>query len=149
MDNNTDNTILTVSSSEKGKYAQEIIAGKHLLIGDEPVAVGGNDLGPSPYDYLLAALGTCTSMTLRMFADLKKIPLEKVTVQLKHEKKYATDCAECENNTAKLDHIERNITLIGNLTQEQREKLLEIANKCPVHRTLTSKIIITTKLNDN
>ncbi|HRE32260.1 MAG TPA: OsmC family protein, partial [Candidatus Berkiella sp.] len=106
MDNNTDNAILTVSSSEKGKYAQEIIVGKHLLIGDEPVAVGGNDLGPSPYDYLLTALGTCTSMTLRMFADLKKIPLEKVTVNLKHEKKYATDCAECENNTAKLDHIE-------------------------------------------
>ncbi|MCS5711275.1 OsmC family protein [Candidatus Berkiella aquae] len=149
MDNKTDNATITVSSSEKGKYAQDIIIGQHLLVGDEPVAVGGNDLGPSPYDYLLAALGTCTSMTLRMFADLKKIPLEKVSVKLQHEKKYATDCAECENSTAKIDHIERSITLTGNLSQEQREKLLEIANKCPVHRTLTSKIIITTKLNDN
>lgn len=147
MDNKTDiDASITVKSSDKGHYAQDIIIGKHLLIGDEPVAVGGNDLGPSPYDYLLAALGTCTSITLRMFADLKGIPLTSVSVKLAHTKIYATDCAECENANSKIDHIQRNIYLSGDLSPEQRHKLLEIANKCPVHRTLSSKMIITTKL---
>ncbi|MFI4938215.1 MAG: OsmC family protein [Candidatus Berkiellales bacterium] len=137
-----------VKSTKKGKFAQEIQMGKHLFMADEPTADGGNDLGPSPYDLLLASLGACTSMTIKMYADLKKIPLENVIVKLKHEKKYATDCVNCENSDAKIDHIERQIQLQGALTQEQRDKLLTIANHCPVHRTLTSKIIIKTQLID-
>ncbi|MBL7481194.1 OsmC family protein [Legionella sp. 27fs60] len=135
-----------VSESGTGKYAQEIRIGEHTLKADEPLANGGNDSGPSPYDFLLAGLGACTSMTLRMYADLKQIPLKKVIVTLQHEKIYAEDCAECENKNTKIDHINRQIQLEGNLTEEQRQKLLEMANKCPVHRTLTSKILITTEL---
>jgi len=135
-----------VSESGKGIYTQEITIGSHVLIADEPVGNGGNDSGPSPYDFLLAALGSCTSMTLRMYADLKKIPLKKVIVRLQYEKIYANDCADCENSNSKIDHINRQIELQGDLTEDQRKKLLEIANKCPVHRTLTSKILITTRL---
>lgn len=135
-----------VYESGKGKFAQEIAAGTHHLEADEPVANGGNDLGPSPYEFLLTALGTCTSMTVRMYADLKKIPLQKISVKLTHEKIYAEDCQNCESNQAKIDHIDRKIELTGTLTPEQRQRLLEIANKCPVHRTLTSEITITTEL---
>lgn len=135
-----------VSESGKGLYTQTITAGTHVLTGDEPVSSGGNGLGPSPYDFLLAALGTCTSMTLRMYAELKKIPLTKVTVKLQYEKIHAQDCADCENTNSRIDHIDRQIELEGDLTEDQRQKLLEIANKCPVHRTLTSKILITTEL---
>lgn len=137
-----------VQESGAGKYAQDIIIDKHHLTGDEPVADGGNDLGPSPYDFLLTALGTCTSMTVRMFADLKKIPLTKIIVKLTHEKVYANDCVNCENNHSKIDHIDRKIELQGDLTQEHRKNLLDIANKCPVHRTLTSQTTITTELID-
>jgi putative redox protein len=137
---------IIVKESGKSKFAQEIKIGNHILLADEPIANGGNDTGPSPYDFLLTALGTCTSMTIRMYADLKKIPVTGIIVRLNHEKIHATDCADCENNNSKIDHIDRNIELQGNLTQEQRDKLLEIANKCPVHRTLTSKISITTAL---
>ena len=137
---------IIVRETHQGKFTQEIEVGKHKILADEPTANGGNDTGPSPYDFLLAALGTCTSMTLRMYADFKKIPVEQITVRLTHDKIHAQDCAECENKDAKLDHIERQIELQGNLSQEQRQKLLEIANKCPVHRTLTSRIIITTEL---
>lgn len=137
---------IIVQESGKGKYAEDIIIGQHMLIADEPMTSGGNDLGPSPYDFLLAALGSCTAMTLRMYADLKKIPLEKVIVRLAHEKRYADDCNDCENQNAKIDHIDRKIELQGNLTTIQREKLLDIANKCPVHKTLTSKIMIATTL---
>lgn len=137
---------IIVNESGKGKFTQEIVIGNHRLTADEPVAYGGNNLGPSPYDFLLAGLGACTSMTLRMYADLKKIPLERTSVKLTYEKIHAKDCTDCENSNAKIDHIDRKIELHGNLSQEQREKLLEIANKCPVHRTLTSKILITTEL---
>jgi putative redox protein len=129
-----------------GKFGQDVVTGNHKLVGDEPVASGGNDAGPSPYDYLLTALGTCTSMTVKMYADLKKIPLEQVVVTLNYDKVHAQDCENCENDTALMDHIDRKIELLGNLTDEQRDKLLTIANKCPVHRTLTSKILITTEL---
>jgi putative redox protein len=129
-----------------GKFVQDITTGGHQLIGDEPKASGGNDAGPSPYDFLLTALGTCTSMTVKMYADFKKIPLEQVTVTLNYDKVHAQDCENCENDTALMDHIDRKIELKGTLTDEQRDKLLEIANKCPVHRTLTSKILITTEL---
>jgi putative redox protein len=138
-----------VSETGDGQFTQKIIIGNHVLTADEPIINGGKDTGPSPYDFLLAALGSCTSMTLRMYAKLKKFPLEQVTVRLKHEKIHVDDCIGCENNNSKIDHIERIIELKGTLTQEQRTQLLEIANKCPVHRTLTSKIIITTKLTEN
>jgi len=150
MDNKSENKSapINVSSTPEGKYTQDIKIGKHLLVADEPSAAGGNDLGPSPYDLLLAALGACTSMTLRMYADHNRIPLDNVTVTLKHEKVYATDCVNCENSDAKIDHIESKIHLTGSLTAEQRSKLLAIANKCPVHRTLTSTMIIKTQLDD-
>ena len=135
-----------VQEGERGKFVQEIIIGEHHLIADEPVIYGGNDLGPSPYDFLLAALGSCTSMTIRMYADLKKLPLEQVRVKLTHEKTYIEDCVGCEKTSSKIDRINRRIELIGALTQEQRLRLLEIANMCPVHRTLTSKILINTEL---
>jgi len=135
-----------VSETEEGQFTQKIIIGNHVLTADEPIINGGKDTGPSPYDFLLAALGSCTSMTLRMYAKLKKFPLEHVIVRLKHDKIHVDDCIGCENNNSKIDHIERLIELEGTLTEEQRIQLLEIANKCPVHRTLKSKIMITTKL---
>ncbi len=135
-----------VSETKEGKFTQEIIIGDHVLTADEPITAGGNDAGPSPYDFLLAALGTCTSMTLRMYANLKKFPLEKVIVTLRYDKIHVNDCVDCENTNSMIDHIERVIELQGMLSREQRDKLIEIANKCPVHRTLTSKILITTEL---
>jgi putative redox protein len=137
-----------VQEAGTGKFTQTITAGNHTLTADEPVSVGGNDAGPSPYDFILAGLGACTAMTVRMYANLKNIPLEKIVVALSHSKKYEEDCLNCEKEQAKLDHIDRNITLLGNLTPEQKDKLMEIANKCPVHRTLTSRIIITTTLQN-
>jgi len=121
-------------------FAQEIQIGSHRLTGDEPVSSGGTDTGPSPYDLLLAALGSCTSMTISLYARL-----EEVTVLLSHSKIYAADCAECETREGRVDRIEREIKLTGQITAEQRSKLMEIADKCPVHRTLTSEIDIRTK----
>jgi uncharacterized OsmC-like protein len=126
-------------------FAQEIVAGPHRMAADEPVSVGGTDTGPSPYDFLLAALGACTSITVGMYARRKGWPLEEVTVNLRHAKIHASDCAECETREGMLDRIERDIHFAGSLTNEQRSKLLEIANKCPVHRTLTSEIAIKTR----
>jgi putative redox protein len=126
-------------------FAQEIEIGSHRLKGDEPAAAGGADTGPSPYDFVLAALGTCTSMTISLYARRKGWPLENVTVSLHHSKIHATDCAECETKVGKIDRIEREIRLTGPLTTEQRSKLMEIADLCPVHRTLTSEINIQTR----
>jgi putative redox protein len=122
--------------------SQEIIAGRHHLTADEPVAVGGMDTGPNPYDLLLAALGACTSMTVEMYAKRKNWPLERIVVRLRHSKIYAEDCAECETREGIPDHIDRELELMGPLTAEQRSKLLEIAEKCPVHRTLKSEVNI-------
>lgn len=126
--------------------AQEVVVGRHRLVGDEPEGQGGRDAGPSPYDYLLVALGTCTSMTVTLYARRKQWPLEEVTVTLQHSRIHATDCAECETKEGMLDRIERWIALTGALTAEQRQRLLEIAERCPVHRTLTSEISIRTRL---
>lgn len=147
MENKNDKVRVTVEEAGLGQFKQNISIGKHLLIADEPIASGGNDAGPSPYDFILAGLGACTSMTIRMYANLKKFPLKKVIVNLSIEKIYADDCQNCDNNNqAKIDHITRVIDLQGDLSKEQRARLLDIANKCPVHRTLTSKIMITTQL---
>lgn len=127
-------------------FAQEIVAGTHRLKADEPPSAGGTDTGPSPYDLLCASLGACTSMTLGMYARRKQWPLESVTVRLRHSRIYAADCAECETKEGMLDRIERDIELKGELTDEQRARLLEIANRCPVHRTLTSEVNIRSRL---
>src|SRR5262249_61158145 len=119
-------------------------AGRHLFLADEPVAAGGLDSGPGPYDFLLAALGACTSMTLRLYADRKQLPLARTRVRLRHSRIYAADCAECETKDGMLDRIERVISFEGELDDEARKLLLEIADKCPVHRTLTSEIDIRT-----
>jgi putative redox protein len=140
--------VVTVAETREGKFAQAITVGKHRLPADEPASAGGTDTGPSPYDLLLAALGACTAMTVRMYADLKQLPLDKVTVRLQHEKVHAQDCAECETREGKIDRIEREIELAGRLDEAQRSRLLEIANKCPVHRTLHSEVWIPTRLTN-
>jgi uncharacterized OsmC-like protein/alpha/beta superfamily hydrolase len=134
-----------VGETGNGKFEQSVIVGKHRFLADEPVSAGGNGSGPNPYDYLLAGLGACTSMTIRLYADFKKLPLKHVTVRLKHDKIHAVDCENCETKEGKIDRIDREITLEGDLTAEQRIRLMEIADKCPVHRTLTSEIDIRTR----
>ena len=138
---------VTVSGAPSG-FVQQIQAGPHQLVADEPKELGGTDTGPNPYDLLLAALGACTSMTLRMYADRKEWPLEGVEVELTHEKIHASDCVDCETEKGRIDRIIRNIKLSGPLDEEQRQKLLEIANKCPVRRTLQSEINIVSRLNE-
>ena len=133
-----------VRETHGGKYQQEILTGPHRLIADEPVKLGGLDSGPGPYDFLLAGLGACTSMTIRLYAEFKKIPLTNVSVRLQHGKIHAKDCETCETKVAMVDRIDRAITLEGPLDAEQRQRLMEIADKCPVHKTLTSEIDIRT-----
>jgi putative redox protein len=139
---------VVVRETRHNKFQQTVSIGPHRLVADEPVAAGGEDTGPGPYDFLLAGLGACTSMTMRLYADRKSLPLERVTVTLKHSKIYAQDCAECETKTGMLDRIDRVIAMEGALDTEQRAKLMEIADKCPVHRTLTSEIHIVTQAAD-
>jgi putative redox protein len=127
-------------------FAQEVVAGSHHFRTDEPAAVGGTDSGPTPYDLLLAALGSCTSMTVAMYARRKKWPLERVTVHLRHSRVHAEDCVACEIQDARLTVIERDIQLDGTLGEDQRARLLAIADRCPVHLTLTSKMEIRTRL---
>jgi putative redox protein len=124
--------------SGSSRYAQNIVVGPHVLQADEPNDYGGNDAGPDPYELLLAALGACTSMTLRMYAQRKEWPLEGVQVSLTHAKIHAEDCADCETKVGMIDRIEVGISFTGDLTEEQERRLLEIAGKCPVHRTLVS-----------
>jgi putative redox protein len=131
-----------VRETGNGKFQQEITSGPHRFLADEPVRVGGLDSGPGPYDLLLAGLGACTSMTLRLYAEQKKLPLERVSVRLTHNKIHAEDCLNCEIKESMIDRIDRNITLEGALNADERKRLLEIADKCPVHRTLKSEIEI-------
>ena len=136
--------IVLVRETGDGKFQQEVLSGPHRFLADEPVKVGGQDSGPGPYDLLLAGLGACTSMTLRLYADSKKLPLKRVTVRLTHNKIHAEDCLNCETKEGMVDRIDRTITFEGALDADQRKRLLEIADKCPVHRTLKSEIEIRT-----
>jgi uncharacterized OsmC-like protein/pimeloyl-ACP methyl ester carboxylesterase len=139
---------VVVRETRNSKFQQTVSVGPHRILADEPVAAGGEDSGPGPYDLLLASLGACTSMTMRLYADRKALPLERVTVTLKHNKIHAEDCAECETRVGMLDRIDRVIAIEGTLDTEQRAKLMEIADKCPVHRTLTSEVHIVTRPAD-
>ena len=132
--------------SGRGTYAVDITVGSHVLVGDEPLDAGGNDLGPQPHDFLLAGLGACTCMTLRMYADRKGIPLKGVKVLLTRRKIKAEDCPDCVSKTGEVEEMTREITVTGDLDEATRAKLLEIANKCPVHRTLTGEIKIRSSL---
>ena len=136
--------IVLVREAGGGKFQQEIMSGPHRFLADEPVKAGGLDSGPGPYDLLLASLGACTSMTLRLYADNKKLPLDRVSVRLTHNRIHAEDCLNCETKEGMVDRIDRNITLEGALSADERKRLLEIADKCPVHRTLESEIEIRT-----
>ena len=123
-------------------FRQQITAGKHDFVADEPASVGGGDAGPDPYDYLLTALGACTSMTIGFYARRHRLPLEHIAVSLSHARIYASDCEECETKEGMLDRIDVEVELTGALSAEQHAKLMEVAARCPVHRTLTSEINI-------
>jgi uncharacterized OsmC-like protein/fermentation-respiration switch protein FrsA (DUF1100 family) len=139
---------VVVRETRNSKFQQTVSIGPHRMLADEPVAAGGEDSGPGPYDFVLAGLGACTSMTMRLYADRKSLPLERTTVTLKHSKIHAQDCAECETREGMLDQIDLVIGMEGDLDAEQRKRLLEIADKCPVHRTLTSEIHMVTRAAD-
>jgi putative redox protein len=131
-----------------GRFANDVVVGPHVLRADEPRDVGGDDTGPSPYGLLGAALGACTSMTLRMYADRKEWPLERVSVTVRHEKIHAQDCADCETEKGRIDRFDRTLRIEGPLDAEQRRRLAEIADRCPVHRTLHSEVDIRTFVDE-
>jgi putative redox protein len=135
----------TVTEAGSGTYTQDITIGHHHLAADEPRPVG-DDAGPSPYDLLLAALGACTSMTVRMYANRHGWPLDRVRVTLRHSRIHAEDCADCETRVGWIDHIDRDLELTGDLDDSQRQRLLHIAGRCPIHQTLTSEVDIATSL---
>ncbi|KWV57799.1 osmotically inducible protein C [Bradyrhizobium macuxiense] len=139
---------VVVQETRASKFQQTVTTGPHRMLADEPAAVGGQDSGPGPYDFVLAGLGACTSMTMRMYADRKSLRLDRVTVTLTHSKIYAKDCEECETRDGMLDQIDRVIRIEGELDADQRKRLMEIADKCPVHKTLTSEIRIITKATE-
>lgn len=136
---------VTVSETGSGTYKQQITAGHHRLVADEPRPIGDN-AGPNPYDLVLAGLGACTSMTLRMYANRKGWPLDSIRVTLRHSRIHAEDCAHCETTKGWIGHIDREIELTGALDDSQRQRLMQIADQCPVHQTLTSEIDISTSL---
>jgi uncharacterized OsmC-like protein/alpha/beta superfamily hydrolase len=146
---------VVVAETSQGPFLNHVVVGRHRMLADEPESVGGYDAGPSPYDLLGAALGACTSMTLRMYADRKGVPLDRVMVEVTHGKVHANDCVECTDNelltgrSGMIDRFDRVVTVVGDgLSDEHRAKLLEIADKCPVHRTLESASAIVTRLGD-
>jgi len=132
---------------EASGFVQTVDIGDHHLVADEPLASGGTDTGPTPYDLLAAALGTCTSMTIAYFARIRKWPLESVTVRVRHSKIHAADCAACDTKEGRIDRLDSSIELRGALSEEQRQELLRIADRCPIHRTLTSEISIQTSVS--
>ncbi|MFT6350194.1 MAG: putative redox protein, partial [Psychromonas sp.] len=141
---NIDKASVVVSEKDHN-FTLNVVSNDHYWLADQPVAAGGQNLGPDPYQHLLAALGTCTVMTLRMYAKLKKIPLTDISVTLKHHKNYHQDCQNCDQETQYSEMINRHITLVGELSKAQRQKLLSIADKCPVHKTLHHQVkVITT-----
>ena len=133
--------IVVVTENGKGRYQQAVSAGQHQLIADEPASMGGGDAGPAPFDFIMASLGACTSMTLRMYAERKSLPLTGISVALSHDK--------IEVDGVMRDRISRDITLEGDLSEEQRQRLLEIANKCPVHRALSQSMLLDCALSAN
>jgi putative redox protein len=133
--------IVVVAENGKGRYQQAVSAGQHQLVADEPASMGGGDAGPAPFDFIMSGLGACTSMTLRMYAERKSLPLTRVSVALRHDK--------VEVEGVMRDRISRDITLEGDLSEEQRQRLLEIANKCPVHRALSQSILLDCALSAN
>lgn len=141
-------TDLQVVTRTQQGFTTEIMAGQHSLTADEPESVGGLDLGPSPYDLLAASLGACTGMTLRMYANHKKWPLKEILVHVKHQKIYDEDCQSCEDPAKKIDHMQRVVEVKGELTNQQRERLREIADKCPVHKTLHASVQVTTTVKE-
>ncbi|HTT08040.1 MAG TPA: OsmC family protein [Gammaproteobacteria bacterium] len=141
-------TVVEVEEALSGRYVQTAKTGRHTLTVDEPQALGGDDAGPGPYEYLLIGLGACTGMTLRMYATLKQLPLTRVRVRLSHHRIHARDCADCTSKDGKVDEITREIILEGDLNAQQRQRLLEIANRCPVHQTLTSETVIRSNLKE-
>lgn len=137
---------VVVGESGEGRFHQTIAVGRHRLEADEPAALGGDDAGPTPYGLLLASLGACTAMTIRIVAERKRLPLAGVTVRLRHDKVHASDCAECETRVGKIDHIERTLELDGALDDAARAELLAVADRCPVHRTLHAEVHVVTRL---
>ena len=134
---------VVVEETRRGKFQNHIVVGEHAFLADEPMSYGGDDSGPNPYELLNATLEACTSMTLRMYADRKKLPLEKVRIRLEHEKGPAEDCKTCtEDEKARVDIITKYIALEGDLDEATRMRLMEIADKCPVHRTLNAPVVI-------
>ena len=138
--------VVEVSETRRGRFLQRVRAGRHNLVADEPVAVGGNDAGPGPYDYLLAALGACTSMTMRLYAERKGINAERFSIRLSHRRIYAEDCADCDTKEGNIGEITRDITIEGDVSEAARSRLMEIADRCPVHQTLTQEIKIRSRL---
>jgi uncharacterized OsmC-like protein/alpha/beta superfamily hydrolase len=138
--------IVEVSESGTGHLAQRVRAGRHTLAAGEPVAVGGDDAGPNPYEYLLAALGACTSMTMRLYADRKNLAVERFSVRLSHRRLHAEDCADCETKEGYIHEIARDITIEGDIPEDSRARLMEIADKCPVHKTLENEIKVVSRL---
>jgi uncharacterized OsmC-like protein/fermentation-respiration switch protein FrsA (DUF1100 family) len=138
--------VVEVSETGTGRLAQRVRAGRHVLLADEPIAVGGDDAGPGPYDYLLAALGACTSMTMRLYAERKGIPAKRFSVRSSYRRVHADDCADCETKVGNIGEITRDIIIEGNVPEAARTRLMEIADKCPVHQTLTHEVKIRSRL---
>jgi len=136
---------VTVTETGTGTYTQQITAGRHQLVADEPLPVG-DDEGPNPYDLLMAALGACTSMTVRMYANRKGWRLDRIQVTLRHKRIHAQDCADCETKVGWVSHIDRDIEITGEIDDSQRQQLMHIAERCPVHQTLTSEVDVVTSL---
>jgi len=139
---------VTVVETRKGKFQSQVLAGEHVLLADEPEAVGGLDTGPTPYQYLNAALGACTAMTMRLYAERKSIPMDRVIVRVGHDRIHVDDCEECSasdgNSAGMVDLMNREITISGQLSDEDRQRLMAIADKCPVHRTLENTVVVRT-----